>query len=115
VIKHFSLGGDIQFDQGLGPACAQSSLDLDPLVTLGFGSLKAPAAPRTMRANVLNVNCRRDDFHVGERELGTLSDDLAIDEDKGTAIVIEPVSVTALLVRVEIDASELHESPVSES
>ena len=36
-----------------------------------------------------------------------MSDDFAVNDDESTAVVVEAIAVATLLVRVEIDASEL--------
>lgn len=56
-----------------------------------------------MRAHLLNVDRGNDDFYVVEGKLGALSNDVAVQSDEGAAVVVESITVAALLVRVEVD------------
>ena len=46
--------------------------------------------------------------HFAQRELAALSDDLAIDGDHRTAVVVDAVAVTALLVGQQVDTPTLN-------
>lgn len=46
-------------------------------------------------------------LHVRHTELAALSHQLAIDRHTGTAIKVEPPTITALLVGVQVDAARL--------
>lgn len=88
-------------------ATRQCKIDLDAVVPLGAGGLHAPAADRSVRTDILKVNSRRNYLDVVQRELRSLGNDLAVDGYHCTAVVVEPIAVTALLVRVKVDTSEL--------
>jgi len=47
------------------------------------------------------------DFDVVEGELGALSDDFSVEGDEGTSIVVESISVTSLLICVEVETARL--------
>jgi len=90
---------------------AEVPLSQDPLVPLCPGRLQAPTRPRPMGPDRAEVDRRADDLDVGERELGALGEDDAVRDDKGAAVIVEPVAVAALLVGVEVDAAELSVRP----
>jgi hypothetical protein len=58
-------------------------------------------------ADFLDVNGRDNNFDVVERKLGTLSDDFAVERDEGASVVVESITVAALLICVEVDAAGL--------
>lgn len=60
-----------------------------------------------MRAYIFDINGGRHDFDIVQGELGALCDNLAVQCDKCTSIIIETVSVAALLVSIEIYAAKL--------
>lgn len=97
----------MHFEQVMRFSSAQRQLDLDALVGLSLGSLHRARAGTSVRAHIFEVYRGGDHFDVIERELRALADNVAVDDDQGTAVVIEAVAVTALLVGVEVDAAEL--------
>lgn len=60
------------------------------------------------QAYFFNVHSSSDHFYIVQGKLGALSDNFTIDDNHGTAIVVESVAVTALLVGIEINASALN-------
>lgn len=58
-------------------------------------------------SNLFNVNSCRHNLHIVERELGSLGDNIAIDNDHRTPVVVQSIAVAALLICIEIDASAL--------
>ena len=81
---------------------------LDAVVALRAGGLHTTAALRAVRAHVLNVDRRRDDLDVGEGELRALGDDAPVERDHRTTVVVQSITIAALLVRIEVHTAELH-------
>lgn len=88
-------------------ATREREVHLYAFVPLSGGSLHTSTADCTVCTNVFEVDGRCYYFDVVQRELRTLSDDFAVNDDESTAVVVEAIAVATLLVRVEIDASEL--------
>lgn len=80
---------------------------LDAMVPLRSCGLHAPTALRSMCADVLDINSRGNHFDIVQRELTALRNDMAIDGDHGTTVVVEPVTIASLLVGIEVNATEL--------
>jgi len=74
---------------------------------LAHSSLHSPRDRGAVGSDLLNVYGGSDNLDVIQRELRTLGKDLAIAEDKGTAIKVETVSIATLLVGVEVDSAAL--------
>lgn len=91
----------------------ERKIHLDTVVPLCLCGLHIPAHHRTMRANVLQVKGGGDYFNVVEGELGTLRNNLPVAGDHGAPIVVETISVTSLLVGIQIYSSKLSRNPVS--
>jgi hypothetical protein len=60
-----------------------------------------------VRPDALKVDGRGNDFDVVEGELGTLSDDLTVEGDERTAVVVKAVAVAALLIGVKVETAGL--------
>lgn len=60
------------------------------------------------QAYFFNVHSSSDHFNIVQGELGALSDNFTVDNNHCTAIVVESVTVAALLVGIEINASTLN-------
>ena len=60
-----------------------------------------------MSSNGIEIDGSGDDFDVVEGELGSLSEDDSVQDDHGGTVVVESISVAALLVRVEVDSTDL--------
>ena len=86
----------------------ESDVRFDAVVALRASSLHAPAAPRTVRTHILNVDRCGDDLYVCEGKLRTLRDDATVECYHRAAIIVQPVAVTSLLVRVEVHTAKLH-------
>lgn len=72
--------------------------------------MHAPTFRRSRAPNILQIDRGSDDFYVFQAELCALRDHGPVDADEGTPVVVEPVTVAALLVRVEVDAARLEGS-----
>jgi len=70
-------------------------------------SLIRSTTPGSVRSNALEIDSGRDDFDVVERELRALSDNFSVEGDEGASIVVESISVTSLLIRVEVETARL--------
>jgi hypothetical protein len=83
-------------------------VDFNARIAFRAGSLVAPRVlADAVRANVFNVYRSRNNLNIGERELRTLCDNGPIECNERTAVIIEPIAVTTLLVGVEVDTTEL--------
>ena len=60
-----------------------------------------------MRAHIFNVDGGADHLYIVQGELRSLRDNPAVECYHGAAIIVEPVTVTALLVGIEVDSTKL--------
>lgn len=63
---------------------------------------------RIWETHVLDVDSCRDNFDVIHRELRALGHDISIHNNHRTTIVVQSITVAALLIGVEIDAPALY-------
>lgn len=56
-----------------------------------------------------DINSSRNDLHIFQGELGTLGDNIPVDDNHCTAIIVEPITIATLLVGIEVDASALYQ------
>ena len=68
-------------------------------------TLVAPGIP--VGSDILKVEGGRDHLDVLHRELGALSNDVPIDDNGRTAIIVETLPITALLIGKQVDTSSL--------
>lgn len=60
-------------------------------------------------ANIFNIDRGGDNFHIVQRELTTLSNNIAVDDNHRTSIVVKPVTIAALLVCIHVDTTALQD------
>ena len=72
--------------------------------------MHVPADDGAVSTDVLEVECGGDDLDVVQTELGALRDNLAITGNHGAAVVVKAVAVASLLIRVQVDTTELYET-----
>lgn len=101
--RHFEL------DQVVRTRATESALDFNPLIGWRSRRLKTSTTRGTMRSHFLDIDRRCYDFDVVERELRALSNNHSIDGDEGTPVVIESIAVAPLLIRIEINPTELRD------
>ena len=89
-------------------AC-ETDVGLDPLVALLRDGLGGSTGSGSITSDILKINRCCDDFDITERELRALRQKLPIDDDEGRPVVVQPVTITSLLVRIEVDTSTLCE------
>ena len=106
-LRHFELDEVVPF------ARAEGRLDADARVALGHGGLEAPAAACAVRAHVLDVNGRSDDFYVVQRELRALCDHPPVHDDHRAAVVVQPIAIAPLLVSVQVNPAGLSRQAAS--
>ena len=83
------------------------TFDANTLIRFRLDGLHSSTALRSVSTDCLKIQRSRDDLDVGKGELRTLSDNLSVESNKGGSIVVQPVSITTLLVGIEVDTSEL--------
>ena len=89
----------------------QPSLCPDPVerYVVPAASLDTSRTCTSVSSDFLNVYSRGDDLDVVQRELRALRYDFAVQADESAAVVVQPVTVAALLIRVEVDSTSLSE------
>lgn len=70
-------------------------------------SLSIPAWLVSRCTCLFEIDDRGDDFDVVKRKLRCLCDHVTVSHDASTAIIVQAISITALLVCVDISASRL--------
>ena len=55
----------------------------------------------------LTSSCSSSSYHIFQRELGALGHHIPIDGNHGTAVIVQPVTITTLLVSKQVDPSAL--------
>lgn len=88
-------------------AAVKTHVNFVPLVSRRLRGLMRAARELAVRANGLKVDRSGDNLDVVERELVALGKNLTVHGNHASAIVVQPVSVTALLICVEVNSSEL--------
>ena len=58
-------------------------------------------------SNLFDINSSCDDLHIIKRELGALSYKVTVDHNHCTSIVVQPITITALLVCIQINTPAL--------
>jgi hypothetical protein len=86
---------------------AKGESNFNAMIPFGHSGLHVPTAPSPMSPDILDVYRGGHDFNVVQGELGTLSNDVPVDGDHGTSVVVEPVSVAPLLISIQINTTEL--------
>jgi hypothetical protein len=64
------------------PGC-QTNLSFYPLIAFLLHGLRASAGTSSVTSDILQINRRCDHFDIVERELGSLSQHLSVDDDEG--------------------------------
>ena len=70
-------------------------------------SLHSAALGRAMRADICQVDRRSNDVDVVQAKLVALCNNIAIHGNEGTSIIVQTVSVTTTLVRIQVHATKL--------
>lgn len=102
VVARLLLAGNLEVDEIIRVACAERSLHSESLVPLADCCLERSRATCAPCSNILDVYRRRNNLHIVERELGSLSNHCSVDYDESTAVVVESVSIATLLICIEV-------------
>lgn len=97
----------LKVPDAIKPIPGECEIYFDPLVTFRRCRLHASATNRPVGTNVFKVNGGCHDLDVVEGELGALCNNFPVHSNHGAAVVVQAVAVAALLVRVQVDSSEL--------
>jgi len=92
----------------------QPEIDPDSLVCLRLCRLHSTRAVRTLSSDRFEVNRCCVHLDIVERELRALRKDPSIECDQRASIVVETISVAALLICVEIDTPKLRSASETE-
>lgn len=99
---------------------AQVEVDPDPrkastIVNVStLTSLHTPRLGCSSSLDIIEIQRTSNDLHVIQGELTSLSDDAAIEGDQGAAIIVESIAIAALLIGIEVDATQLERSFLDE-
>ena len=58
-------------------------------------------------SNLFDINSSCDNLHVIKRELGALSYKVTVDHNHCASIVVQPITITALLVCIQVNTPTL--------
>ena len=86
---------------------AKGKFDFDAMVSFRTTSLHVSTALSPVSSNVLDIYRRSHHLDIVQGELGALGDDVTVDRNHGTPVVVESISVTPLLVRIQVNTPEL--------
>lgn len=67
----------------------------------------ASTALGSERSHFLDINGRTDNFDIVQGELRSLGNDPSVDGNECTSVIVKSISVTTLLIGVEVDPSKL--------
>lgn len=85
----------------------ESGVRYNSLIRLSLRALHPPATCCPVSPNSAKVNGGGDNFDFGKRELSALGEDLAVHGNETCSVIVETVTVTTLLVSIEVDTAKL--------
>lgn len=83
---------------------------LDSGISLRLASLHVSTASPSIIAHIIDIDRRANDFYIVEGELRALCNNSTVDCNQGGPIVVQAVTITALLIGIKVDTSQLTES-----
>lgn len=95
------------------PVAVETHIKPYTLVSLRSSALHPSTASSAVCAYSLEVDSSSNDFNIGKRELRALRKDDAVQCNHTGAIVVEAIAIAALLIRVEVNATELARLAIS--
>jgi hypothetical protein len=107
MVEHSYSLGDINITLKVIRTVVQGDWDFHAMISFRIGSLKPTTLTCPVATHILDVNSGSNDLYVVQRELRTLRDHFSVDGNHRTAVIIKPIAVAALLIRVQIDSTQL--------